>query len=74
MLMELKASYWHHFEEGALGNQAYLLLNEAANRSLDDIHKPIHDWDLIIENFPAGKITGDCAQRLMYAPCIGPIF
>lgn len=47
--MELKAAYWHHFEEGALNSDGYLILNEAANRSLDDIEKPIHDWDYIQE-------------------------
>jgi hypothetical protein len=46
-MMELKATYWHHFEEGALSSEGFIYLDMAASRSLDSIEQPIDDWTFV---------------------------
>ena len=73
-MMELKATYWHHFEEGALTGEGYIRLNEAANRALDVITEPISDWDFVSSVFSYNDTRAKMLTWLIQLRCISPLF
>jgi hypothetical protein len=72
-MMELKATYWHHFEEGALTSDGYITLNEAASRALDGCNEPIDDWTFIKGVLPVNNAKLQFLTKLVHLPCIGAI-
>lgn len=42
--IELKAAYWHHFEEGLCMPEAVIILLESADRSIDHESEKCKDW------------------------------
>jgi hypothetical protein len=68
-MMELKATYWHHFEEGALTGEGYIYLNFAASRALDCNEEPIDDWSFVKDIIPVNKLK--ILAKLVHINCIG---
>lgn len=63
-MMELKATYWHHFEEGNLTADGFILLNEAASHSLDQTDLPISDWELVKNIMPINSSSTSCFAKM----------
>jgi len=45
--IELKASYWHHFEEGLIMPKAVIILLESADRAIDHEQEEYNSWPYI---------------------------
>jgi len=69
-LVELKAKYWHHFEEGKMMPESLLILTEAVNRSLDVSDKPLSDWDYV-KGVYENDIRFKILTKIINWPCIG---
>jgi NhaP-type Na+/H+ or K+/H+ antiporter len=49
-LSSLKGIYWHLFEKSQCSGQTALALIKTANRSLDEHHEPMRDWQFAEKN------------------------
>ena len=71
-LLEVKASYTEHFEEGLVSPVSYLMLLNSIDVALDHADEGLQDWD-----FLHGLIHYGCMYKFFIAMqktwCIGPI-
>lgn len=50
LLSTVKGLYWHEFKSSQCSGYSARILIHSANRSLDGIESPLHDWDIIQES------------------------
>jgi len=51
--VELKASYWHSFEEGLAYPSTVIRLDTSVNRAMDHTHEAVEDFKFIEQSLPA---------------------
>ena len=43
-LLEVKAAYMEHYEEGLVSPEALIILNNSINEGMDRTHNSLYDW------------------------------
>ena len=46
-LLEVKAAYMEHYEEGLVSPESLIILNKSINEALDVAHNQLFDWDYL---------------------------
>ena len=58
-LLEVKAAYMEHYEEGLVAGESLIILNKSINEALDRADTELHDW-----NYLHGLYKYGCMLRL----------
>jgi len=71
-LLEVKAAYMEHYEEGLVAAESIFILNNSINEAMDKSETELHDWVYL-----SGLVQYGCmfklGIRMQKMCCIGPI-
>ena len=68
-LLEVKAAYLEHYEEGLLAPNTLLTLLNSINEALDLTDEPLRDWRILRGLYKRGGCLVRCGLKLHYANC-----
>lgn len=71
-LLEVKAAYMEHYEEGLVDPNSLILLNNSINEGLDHADTELHDWHFLSGLVQYGFLL-KLGIKLQRVCCIGPL-
>ena len=70
-LLEVKAAYLEHYEEGLVAPDTLITLENSINEGLDHTDEPLSDWHVLAELYSQNGCFMRCGLRLQQWCCIG---